>query len=1425
MEPEFKFTPPPLAPIFEPTAEEFGNFYEYLRDIYPIVVKTGVCKIRPPKGWKPPFCIDIDTFEFTPRIQRLNELEATSRVKLNFLDQLARFWELQGARLRVPCVDKRHVDLHRLSQAVQRLGGYDSVCSGKRWQQVAELTGYPASSRCAPAQLRQHYERIVRPYDIFKAGVSTDVGLLRAKSIERQQSSHGGVGGSGGGAGGPPTRRYGARGGLVRYPSASSSTAAADESGGGLDDAGIDYNRSKELRRLQYFGPGPKAAVPQAALPPEQSAPVVEPTRMEVKSKREGTAGWLDSLVCRVCSTSAQEELLLICESCQAPFHTYCLFPQLPDVPKGEWRCPGCVAKSFDRPSAEYGFEQSRKQYTLADFGAMADQFKAGHFHKSLHCISYSEVESEFWRLLQALNEPISVEYGADLHSSSAGSGFPTANRRPRLFDSRDEAAKWDAYLADEWNLNNLPLNEQGFLRFLHQDINGMVIPWCYVGMVFSAFCWHIEDHWSYSINYLHWGEPKTWYGVPAHDAEGLERVMRAEAGELFDASPDLLHHITTIMNPNQLMSAGVSVYRIDQEAGDFVITCPRAYHAGFNQGFNFAEAVNFCPSDWLPVGRQCVDHYASIGRHCVFSHEELVCAAAIAAVQKPACIKESQLPELLFELQIVVDREERELQVLAALSVPSDSSKSDGTNGGKFDSNERGFERFEVLPDDDRQCSVCSTTLYVSAIVCQCLPRRLLCLSHSDQLCPKCTSHLLYRHTVPELRKLVASLSDRTTGLEQWRRESTDLLARMRRARQASGDSKCSTMTTRPTREQLAELCNRARKQLGVPRSCPILAELRSALALADQAASIVQVLLKPPRAESGKSGSGGNNKTAANADKKRVPYASFQAFRSKLAGLACTVDGQSEFESICVKVDAWLARCHKLLVKSESAAGSNPTETDSDAEAVEEAEALLAESAQLPVSLDELPKLREIAVRLNWRREVGSLIRGSSRCSMARIEELNSCQPPASAVGQQLLSKFHALYDRALQITYGVKILLQVTSTDRGSEDFDNTEAILMIEQARRLPIDIDLVDRLALLAESVDDWQVAATPPAGGFNGLAEVERLVQTGRSLGVRLKKLASLESQTELARAWLRQAGDAFLRPADAASAGDTALDIEMALLAAVLPVGADPQKFASSEAEEAQLLYNTATAAELRQIAAYSAADSAVVVERSKRPGMDTLLALLVANRGFQIRLAASRAIHLLSERAMAWRQRVHDTLLSTVELRAALLLVARALHFRLPHKLMWQLRSRLGESADAELAGVSARRPRKSLLFPRAPLEADTDTTGGEFDSVDDIDETGRRRRVDPAAAAARVSGLRLSVETHSQLNSLLAEGRLLEVGMEETDWLRLMLRSATASAAFVAASASTSSASVAAASAAADASSAASPAGGKRARLLDA
>ena len=89
-----------------------------------------------------------------------------------------------------------------------------------------------------------------------------------------------------------------------------------------------------------------------------------------------------------------------------------------------------------------------------------------------------------------------------------------------------------------------------------------------------------------------------------------------------------------TQLSPSVLKSEGVPVYRAIQNPGEFILTFPRAYHSGFNCGFNCAEAVNVAPIDWLPHGQCAVELYSMQCRKTSVSHDKLLLGAAEKAVR-----------------------------------------------------------------------------------------------------------------------------------------------------------------------------------------------------------------------------------------------------------------------------------------------------------------------------------------------------------------------------------------------------------------------------------------------------------------------------------------------------------------------------------------------------------------------------------------------------------------------------------------------------------------------------------------------------------------------------------------------------------------------------------------------------------------------
>ncbi|KAL3501199.1 hypothetical protein ACH5RR_035648 [Cinchona calisaya] len=48
--------------------------------------------------------------------------------------------------------------------------------------------------------------------------------------------------------------------------------------------------------------------------------------------------------ICKVCGMDKDDDNVLLCDSCDSEYHTYCLIPPLIRIPEGNWYCPSCVA-------------------------------------------------------------------------------------------------------------------------------------------------------------------------------------------------------------------------------------------------------------------------------------------------------------------------------------------------------------------------------------------------------------------------------------------------------------------------------------------------------------------------------------------------------------------------------------------------------------------------------------------------------------------------------------------------------------------------------------------------------------------------------------------------------------------------------------------------------------------------------------------------------------------------------------------------------------------------------------------------------------------------------------------------------------------------------------------------------------------------
>ncbi|KYO33187.1 lysine-specific demethylase 5B isoform A [Alligator mississippiensis] len=1044
-----EFLPPPECPVFEPSWEEFADPFAFIHKIRPIAEQTGICKVRPPPDWQPPFACDVDKLHFTPRIQRLNELEAQTRVKLNFLDQIAKFWELQGCTLKIPHVERKILDLFQLNRLVAEEGGFDVVCKERKWTKIATRMGF-APGKAVGSHIRAHYERILYPYNLFQSGAS----LLAPDICSKLMC-------------------------LVDHAVLKKCLQKPDLT-----------NDTKDKEYKPHDIPQRQSVQPSETCPParrakrlraecENEKEIHSTVKRELAEKREHTGDMekekpksrskkptssVDLYVCLLCGSGNDEDRLLLCDGCDDSYHTFCLIPPLHDVPKGDWRCPQCLAQECNKPQEAFGFEQAARDYTLRTFGEMADAFKSDYFNMPVHMVPTELVEKEFWRLVSTIEEDVTVEYGADIASKEFGSGFPVRDGKFKVRPEEEE------YLDSGWNLNNMPVMEQSVLAHITADICGMKLPWLYVGMCFSSFCWHIEDHWSYSINYLHWGEPKTWYGAPGYAAEQLEDVMKKLAPELFESQPDLLHQLVTIMNPNTLMAHGVPVYRTNQCAGEFVITFPRAYHSGFNQGFNFAEAVNFCTVDWLPLGRQCVEHYRLLNRYCVFSHDEMICKMASKADDLDVVVAST----VQKDMSIMIEDERALREAVRKLGVTETERVA-----------------FEMLPDDERQCLKCKTTCFMSAVYCSCKPGLLVCLYHVEDLCscPTYKYKLGYRYTLDDLYPMMNALKSRAESYNEWASNVNEAL-------EAKINNKKSLISFKALIEE---------SEIKKFPDNDLLRHLRLVTQDADKCASVAQQLLNGKRQTRYRSG-GGKSQNQLTVNELRL-------FVRQLYALPCVLSQTPLLKDLLDRVEAFQQHSQKLLSEEIPSAA--------------ELQKLLDVSFEFDVDLPQLPELRIRLEQAHWLEDVQQACADQSSLTlddMRRLIDSGVGLAPYPAV-EKAMAKLQELLTISEHWDDKARNLIKARPRQTLSS---LVAAVKEIEEIPAyLPNGIVLKD----VAQKAKDWlqEVEALQGGGRVPVLDTLVELLTRGRSIPVHLDYLPRLESLVAEVQAWKECASNTFL--------------------------------------------------------------------------------------------------------------------------------------------------------------------------------------------------------------------------------------------------------------------------------------------------------
>lgn len=298
-------------------------------------------------------------------------------------------------------------------------------------------------------------------------------------------------------------------------------------------------------------------------------------------------------------------------------------------------------------------------------------------------------MEQEFWKHVTLKQNHICVHSGS-IDSGNWGYGFAVSKNSP--------------FARHAWNLKVLTNNSGSVLRSIG-PVMGVTVPTLHVGMVFSSCCWYRDPHSLPWIEYLHTGGNKIWYGIPDSTSGAFHTALKTLVPNYCRNKSLWLPSDTIMVPPNLLVENGVSLSRVVQEPGQFIIVFPKAFTSSLSTGYVVSESVYFAPPYWLQTGRTVFNEMRNSCEPSMFSFDRLL----LSIVNDPKSNVEV-LKQIIPAVQELCDKERIIREKIKTLGVIKTE---------KLPMPETPVRKKKKLQNEDGEyeCEICRMNLFVSMV------------------------------------------------------------------------------------------------------------------------------------------------------------------------------------------------------------------------------------------------------------------------------------------------------------------------------------------------------------------------------------------------------------------------------------------------------------------------------------------------------------------------------------------------------------------------------------------------------------------------------------------------------------------------------------------------------------------------------------